>query len=375
MRVLIAGDYCPKDRISDALVKDGFEYVLGDIKPIVSQADYAIVNLECPICYGSEEPIQKIGPNLKCLEKGMEAVRWSGFDCVTLANNHFSDYGEEGIINTLNACRKNDLDAVGGGVDLEEASRVFYKVVKGKTLAIINCCEHEFSIASKSKAGSNPLNPIRQYYAIKEARNKADYILVIVHGGHEMWQLPSPRMQETYRFFIDAGADAVVNHHQHCFSGYEYYKGRPILYGLGNFCFDEEGYLPDLWCYGFMVCICFPEERKIELYPYKQCAKEPKVTLLHDRSEFDIKMNNLNKTISSFERLQNEAYSFWERNSRSIYMAFEPYSGRILRRLYMRGLLPSFMREKRRMKLLNMFQCESHRDMVLHVLKKKEKHE
>jgi poly-gamma-glutamate synthesis protein (capsule biosynthesis protein) len=45
-------------------------------------------------------------------------------------------------------------------------------------------------------------------------------------------------MVETYRFFIEAGADAVVNHHQHCICGYEVYKGKPIFYGLGNFCFD-----------------------------------------------------------------------------------------------------------------------------------------
>lgn len=43
-------------------------------------------------------------------------------------------------------------------------------------------------------------------------------------------------MQEIYRFFVDIGADAVINHHQHCYSGYEVYKEKPIFYGLGNFC-------------------------------------------------------------------------------------------------------------------------------------------
>ena len=42
-------------------------------------------------------------------------------------------------------------------------------------------------------------------------------------------------MKETYRFFVDCGADAVINHHQHCYSGYEYYKDKFICYGLGNF--------------------------------------------------------------------------------------------------------------------------------------------
>lgn len=52
-----------------------------------------------------------------------------------------------------------------------------------------------------------------------------------MHGGHEHYQLPSLRMQETYRFFIDAGADVVVNHHQHCFSGYEIYNNKYIFMG------------------------------------------------------------------------------------------------------------------------------------------------
>ena len=51
---------------------------------------------------------------------------------------------------------------------------------------------------------------------VEEAKKKADFVLVIVHGGSEHFQLPTPRMQATYRFFVDAGADAVVNHHQHC---------------------------------------------------------------------------------------------------------------------------------------------------------------
>ena len=136
---------------------------------------------------------------------------------------------------------------------------ILYKEIGDKKLAVINCCEHEFSIATETTAGSNPLNPISQYYAIKEAKEKADYVLVIVHGGHEHYQLPSTRMQETYRFFIDVGADAVVNHHQHCYSGYEYYNGKPIMYGLGNFCFDEGLKKTKQWHEGYIVEISFTE--------------------------------------------------------------------------------------------------------------------
>ena len=193
-------------------------------------------------------------------------------------------------------------------------------------------------------------------------------MLVIVHGGHEMWQLPSPRMQETYRFFVDVGADAVVNHHQHCYSGYEVYHGKPILYGLGNFCFDKQGYLPAQWCFGYMVSIDFSDEVKIELFPYEQCGREPKVLLLSNLNGFNKRIQCLNDIIHSSERLKKETAAFYGRNSKSVLFAYEPYLGRIQRKLYDMGLLPSLVGKKKKLRLLNLTQCESHRDKVLYVL-------
>ena len=284
MKLLISGDFCPRYRVTEKFEKGDYESILGDVKNIISEADYSIVNFECPVTKGDEKPIEKCGPNLQCSEKGIEAVKWAGFDCVTLANNHFLDYGKEGVKHTLEACKKYGIDTVGGGLSLHEASKTLYKDIDGKTLAIVNCCEHEFSIATDETAGSNPLNPIQQYYAIKEARAKADHVLVIVHGGNEHYQLPSPRMQETYRFFVDAGADAVVNHHQHCYSGYEIYKGKPIFYGLGNFCFDLKEKQDSIWNEGYMVLLDITEkETKTECIPYLQCNDEAKVSLLKDK--------------------------------------------------------------------------------------------
>lgn len=147
----------------------------------------------------------------------------------TLANNHILDQGEQCCLDTKRELEKAGIDTVGVGHNIGEAGIILYKQINGETLAIINCCEHEFSIATESSAGANPINPIQQYYKVQEARQNADYVLVIVHGSHEHYQLPSPQMQEIFRFYIDAGADAVVNGHQHCYSGYEEYKGKPIF--------------------------------------------------------------------------------------------------------------------------------------------------
>ena len=145
----------------------------------------------------------------------------------------------------------------GGGKDVTQAGYILYRSVSGKQVAFINACEHEFSIATEDRGGSNALELVKVYRSITDARRQADYVVVIIHGGLEMYQLPTLRMKETYRFFVDAGADAVVNHHQHCFSGYEVYKGKPIFYGLGNFCFDWEGRRNSIWNQGYAITLTF----------------------------------------------------------------------------------------------------------------------
>lgn len=367
MKILVAGDFCPQYRVAELLDQGSFGEVLGNIKRITERSDYSIVNFECPITYGSARPIVKNGPNLRCSKKGVEALKWAGFNCVTLANNHFYDYGDEGASNTIRACTDNKIDFVGGGLNIGEASSILYKNIGGKILAIINCCEHEFSVATQTRGGSNPLNPIKQYYSILEAKQKADYVLLIIHGGHEHFQLPSPRMQETYRFFIDAGADAVVNHHQHCYSGYEVYKGKPIMYGLGNFCFDEKGCTGGKWNEGYFVMLSFDSTISIEIIPYNQCDKEPKVLLL-DNCAFDERLKELNTIIVDKDRLARSVKDYYKSCNKQVGFLFEPLMNRLFASLRYRGILPSFVSKKRKLLAANYISCESHRDKILSYL-------
>lgn len=369
MKLIIAGDFCPQGRVSSFLEKGDCLSVLGSVKDLVSVADYAIVNYECPITKGGEKPIIKQGPNLQCSSKGIEAVKWAGFACVTLANNHFYDFGDEGVKNTLEKCKEAGIDTVGGGLNISEASAILYKHIGEKTLAVINCCEHEFSIASEKYGGSNPLNPIQQYYAIKEAKGKADYVVVIVHGGHEHYQLPSPRMVETYRFFIDAGADAVVNHHQHCYSGYEVYKGKPVFYGLGNFCFDNTAKRSGIWTEGYMVSIEFSTHNPIfEIHPYKQCSNEPRVEML-SQTAYNEDIKKLNAIIANPKELQARVDAYYTSCEAQYSSIFEPLRNHFYLAAKRRGWLPSLISKSRKLIALNYIICEAHRDKLIHWLK------
>lgn len=371
MKILIAGDFVPQNRIANQ-TNNGDYSCLNEVKPIIQSVDYAIVNFESPVVGHNAKPIDKTGPNLCCIEKAMECVAQAGFDCVTLANNHFRDYGQVGVEDTLQACKSHNMDFVGGGKNIAEAEQILYKTINGRKLAIINCCENEWSIAGENYGGSNPLNPIKNYYAIKEAKSKADCVLVIVHGGIEGYQYPTPRMQETYRFFVDAGADAVVNHHQHCFSGYEVYHEKPIFYGLGNFCFDLKGKRGDIWNDGYIVTIQFADNHiSYEIIPYSQCDEKSAVVLMEANKlkSFDEKISKINEAIANPDLLKN----FFQKKIDSLYeyriLALEP-TNKGIKKLQKKRLFPRLISREQMKSMLMRVRCESNSETLVGVLKK-----
>ena len=132
MKVTIAGDYCPRERVAIAIERGDYSMIFGEVKEITCESDYSIVNLECPVVETPSQKINKCGPSLKCTGKGVSALKWAGFDCVTLANNHFLDYGETGVTQTLASCHSNGLDTVGGGINIEKASKTLFKTINWK---------------------------------------------------------------------------------------------------------------------------------------------------------------------------------------------------------------------------------------------------
>lgn len=372
-KILIAGDYAPSARVAKLIDEGRYAEIFDQVRLFTSRADYSVVNLEAPVVDRSDvEPIEKYGPNLKCSAKAIDALKYAGFDMVTLANNHFYDYGDQGVEDTLEACRARHLDVVGGGLNISNASKTLYKEIDGVRVAFINCCESEFSIVTEQSGGANPLNPIHQYYDITEARKNADKVIVIVHGGHELYELPSPRMKELYRFFVDAGADVVLNHHQHCYSGYEEYKGCPIFYGLGNFCFDVIPTEVDtLWNYGYMVELNIAHNNiTYELIPYNQCSSFPSVQIL-PADVFSKELTRLNNIISDDDKLKIAVTQYYETFAKYERSILEPYRGRVFNKLFSMNLLPRFITGVKRYAILNHVECESHRDKLIYALKKK----
>lgn len=371
IKIFISGDFAPRHRAYEVIKNKDFSLLFGDVLPYIKQADISITNLESPLI-DEGNPILKTGPNLKLPTESIEALKYAGFDMVTLANNHMMDFGAEGLISTISICEKNGIRCIGAGPNITEASKVCYIDKKGKTIAFINCCENEWSTTDGDKPGCNPLNEVNIYYQIQEAKANADYVLLIIHGGHETYELPSPRMKKLYRWFIDLGVDAVIGHHTHCYSGSEIYKGKPIVYSLGNFIFDSN--IRDAsWNYGALAILSLSNDKiKFELYPFEQCNKTVGVFLLSTNDTDAWRKTDVEKTkiINDDILLSDEFDAFCKKNERQYRSYLEPSKNKYILAAKNRGLIKRTVRGGKALLYLNIIRAEAHRDILINLLSK-----
>lgn len=373
MRINIFGDFAPQERGVQS-VKDGNALTDG-ILELMQHADFNIMNLESPVAHDSTPKICKAGPNLHIFPDAVLFLSQIGVNVVTLANNHFCDYGKEGVTLTIKELEKNHIRFVGGGRDKQEKERILFLKQTNITIAVLNYCEHEFSVYDDY--GSNGIDLVQAYHDICFAKDNSDYVIVITHGGQEGFSLPTPRMQKIYRFFIDIGANLVVNHHQHCYSGSEKYGNGTIYYGLGNFFFDSSVDAGSKWSTGFVLSLIIDNNEvlleKSELYPYIQCDKDSAVVRLmnqNERDRFNKDYDALNAIIADPNSVSREFSSFCVEKAGGYLSFFSPYSNRYLRALSKRNLLPSFFNKRRKIQMFNQLRCESHLEATINILKK-----
>lgn len=364
--ILFTGDYCPINRIAPLSDNNQLGAIFNDLLPIIREADLSITNFEAPATH-AQTPIEKSGPHLKVRPEALQVLKNAGFNAVTLANNHIMDYGEAGIRETLENCELYALETVGAGRDNGEARRVLSAAIKKKRIAIVNIAENEFGTTQEERYGAAPLDPVQNYYDIQRAKRSAEFVFVVVHGGHEMYPLPSPRMAATYRFFIDIGADAVIGHHTHCVSGFEWYNGKPIFYSLGNFVFDDCTQTSNLWSEGMAVLVTIADiGMRCEIIPFHQNNARVGVHLMKGSNvgAFFSKISRYNEIIGNAQHLQNHFNDHCRRVSGTYQSFLEPYSNKYLQWLRRRHVFPSFLSQAKKTLLLNLIRCEAHRDIL-----------
>jgi poly-gamma-glutamate synthesis protein (capsule biosynthesis protein) len=294
-----------------------------------------------------------------------------------LANNHILDYGEQGLKDTLSFLKQNNFDFVGAGENLNKAKKVFRKNINGKRLSFINFAENEWCSATSNSGGANPMNIIDNVHQIQEEKKVSDYVFVIIHGGHEYYNLPSPRMVQQYRFYAENGANAIIGHHTHCISGYEEYNGVPICYSLGNFMFTENSKYSD-WNIGLVAEIVIDTSSKISvhLHPVEYNNQSYSLKLLQGDSKTTIlsRVKGYAEIIKDPEKIQDEWDSFLQKQSKLYLEMLSPIAQ--VKYRYLKGLLyklklsQKLISKKGFALLLNLNRCEAHSDVVKEVMTK-----
>ena len=368
MKIGFTGDFCPWLRIENEFKSDNWQPLFKEVKPFFDANDLNILDLECPLTI-SNEKISKTGPHIKAHPVTAAILNHLNCKVVATANNHFKDYGWEGMRQTYEALSKHNISWFGSGANLDEASKTFYWKKDDITIGFINVAENEWTTTSGTEPGCNPIDLATIFNQIQEAKKKADFIVVIAHGGHEHYELPSPRMKKWYRFFVDAGADAVIAHHTHIISGYEIYKDSPIFYSLGNFCFDWNGLRNLPWNKGMLVRLCFEKNKPItfEMEFVSQNNDTVGISVMNEIEKKSMleHLEKLNVIIADDALLADEFNKYVASWKPIMNTWIQPYKGKIMAALYKRGLLPSIITKKKKLLYTNLIRCEAHRDILL----------
>lgn len=371
MKILIAGDLVINQPYQISKLSP-------DLLKVFEEADLKIVNLEAPVT-NSFSKIMKTGPNHKSEYNSTSKVLGAlNVDVVTLANNHILDYDQQGVSDTLDFCKKHNILSVGAGMSIQDASKTLYIHGSDGCLAIVNFTENEWTIATDDRAGANPMCTIDNTRQIREAKEKADFVLVVVHGGNEYNPYPSPRMVKQYRFYVESGADMVVGHHTHCIGGYEKYLDAPIFYSLGNFLFTASKRKPDAWYSGLLlnVEVLSGTQVKFEILPTAQSEKDFSLTLYEGKDKEVImkKIYEINDVISNKLLLQEKWTEFVDKKRGGYIKAITPIAGisnRYLKAvLYRSGIYKWLLNKTYIKESLNRIRCESHYDVVEQIFKR-----
>ncbi len=264
MKTLLLSDICPTDATWEFYKKCDIETLFADTVSLFDDKDFTIANLECAIT-DTEEKIEKHGPCLKAPAETAEVLKKLGVDAVSLSNNHFFDFGETGARDTIRALELAGVKYTGFGENYTDSRRNLVFEKNGEKICIIAVCEHEYSYALDDACGSRPFDEFETIEDIRAARESADSVIVLYHGGKEQCRYPSPRLYRACRAMARAGADVVLCQHTHCISCWEEYEGCHILYGQGNFNFAWKHVSPT-W-FTSLAVIFDTVTKKIEFVP------------------------------------------------------------------------------------------------------------
>jgi poly-gamma-glutamate synthesis protein (capsule biosynthesis protein) len=239
------------------------------VKDIIHGADIAFCQSES--AYSDKGSMGSSGPRGAAPKdlRGYPAFAAAGFDVVSMASNHIMDWGRDALLDSIDRMRRDGMHPVGAGKDIEEARQPVILERNGTRIAFLAYCSVApvGYYAVPKRAGVAPMRGITHYEMlendqpgtpceimswplprdlkslvddVRRVRQQADVVAVSLHWGvHFIRAMIADYQPTVAHAAIDAGADVIIGHHPHILKGVEVYKGKTILYSIGNFAIDK----------------------------------------------------------------------------------------------------------------------------------------
>jgi poly-gamma-glutamate synthesis protein (capsule biosynthesis protein) len=373
VKIIIGGDLVPTKNNIDEFEKGNIDNLVdSNLQNKWFSADYRIFNLETPLA-DKESPIYKSGPHLLTSTNSINGINKLQPSLISMANNHIMDHGIAGYKSTINILDNNNLDYLGVGENLNRAGQPYTFEKENKKIGIYACAEHEFTIATSDKLGANPFDPLESLDHITELSKKSDHVIVLYHGLKEHYRYPTPEVQKVCRKMIEKGADLILCQHSHCIGSFEEYSGGTILYGQGNFIFNMRD--NEYWNTGLLVEIEIDNENfEVNFIPFKSNSVGIQILEGQEKDNVLTSFYNRSKKIKDREFVKSN-YSEFAYKQANNYLRnlsfFGKWLSRIDRIIFNNFFLNRLFTEKNMLFLLNTFQCEAHRELIIQGIKEK----
>lgn len=245
-RILFTGVIVPARCVQAAIDENGNpNYPYEEVRDMIQEANLAVGTLNATI---SDFP-----PHTGCIRtyllvgsaNNADALRWAGFDVMSVATNHIKNCGiptcgDRAFFDTLDNLRRVGILPVGAGATHAEAIRPVVAIVNGIRFGFVSLGQIEpMAFAGDDSPGIAILNKENLESAIQAARRVSDVVIAMPHWGPEDVSWPTWIQRGLAQDLVDAGADIVVGNHTHVVQAIQEIDGVPIFYGLGNFVFDQ----------------------------------------------------------------------------------------------------------------------------------------
>ena len=229
------------------------------VSSIMLESDIFCVNLETPIT-DSDKKLDGVKFPMSTSSKNASIlINQLGIDIVNIANDHIYEADSVGLSDTITHLKANGIQYIGAGKDLSDAKAPRYVIIGGKKIAYIAAAESDSKThapeALSNAAGIIETNGVDIRDMIIEARKNADYVVVYADWGYSAAdekqnkfknvnyiEKASAKQSGLAHDFIDWGADIVLGCRSMVLQNVEYYEGKPIIYGLGNFWFETDAH-------------------------------------------------------------------------------------------------------------------------------------